>query len=261
MTSVFIEDTGQYTGPGGLTTFTRDEFCAHRFDFHPGEHVVFGGPTTRGKTTMAFDLLRYQANPDVPALVAVSKPRDKTTENYGQRLGYRRVESWPPPPKIGELFDRKNRPSGYLIWPKFGDIHEDVPRAARVTAELMEKVYADGVRNRRAILVMDDTMVKAKILGLDRDMVTILAMAGAMEISLWVFVQKPTDSGRTPLWSYENATHLFFTKGGDESMLKRYGEIAGDKGAILRAVVPQLKDFQFLYIHKYEGYVCIVDAE
>jgi hypothetical protein len=111
------------------------------------------------------------------------------------------------------------------------------------------------------MLIMDDTMVKAKLQNLDGKMVTILAMAGAMGISLWIFVQKPTDSGRVTVWGYEQATHLFFTKGGDKKMLNRYAEIAGDKGSIVTAVVPTLKPYQFLYMHKYEDFICIVDGE
>jgi hypothetical protein len=92
-------------------------------------------------------------------------------------------------------------------------------------------------------------------------MVTILAMAGAMDLGLWVFVQKPTDSGRTPLWAFENCQHLFVSKGGDARMLKRYAEIAGDKGPLLLSAVPTLKTYQFLYVDRVHGHICIVDAK
>lgn len=255
--ALFREDTGSWD-ENGVTVFTRQEFAAHRFDYNAGQHVIFGGPTGRGKTRLAFELLRYCATPDLPALVAVSKPDDETTAKFGEQLGYRRVSEWPPPPKIKDYIDGK--PSGYLIWPKFGNIHEDIPNAQRVTGNLLDHTYANGVKKHKAILMMDDTMVKARVLGLDGDMVTILAMAGAMGIGLWIFVQKPTDSGRTPLWGFENATHFFFTKGGDGRMLARYAEIAGDKGALVKSVVPTLKPYQFLYYHKYEEWLCIVDA-
>jgi hypothetical protein len=194
-------------------------------------------------------------------MVAVSKPDDKETAQQGARLGFRRVSEWPPPPKVKEMFDGK--PPGYLVWPPMGDINTDIPRCAKVTRDLMQHTYAGGVKQRHAILVMDDTMVKAKVMGLDGQMVTILAMAGAMGIGLWIFVQKPTDSGRTTLWGYENATHLFLTKGGDERGLKRYCEIAnaGEYTAIVQRTIPTLTEFQFLYLHKYAGYICIVDAK
>jgi hypothetical protein len=83
-------------------------------------------------------------------------------------------------------------------------------------------------------------------------------MAGGMNLGLWVFVQKPTDSGRTTLWAYENGDHYFFTKGGDDRMLRRYQEIAGDRSAVVRQVVPTLERYQFLYLN--DEMICIVDA-
>lgn len=244
-----------------IAVFKRDVFCESYFHFEKGQHVVFGGPTQRGKTTMAFDLVRHIATPDYPAYVAVSKPDDKTSIAYGNRLGYRRISEFPPTRKVKELDIFNGKPSGYLVWPKFGNIDLDIPNARRVHGKLLSQTYADGAHGKACILIMDDTMVKAKIMNLDNQMVTILAMAGAMGISLWIFVQKPTDSGRTTVWGYEQATHLFFTKGGDTNMLRRYAEIAGDKGEVVKSVVPTLKPFQFLYLHKYEDFICIVDSE
>jgi hypothetical protein len=246
----------------GVTVIRRKTFCAERFPYKLGEHVVFGGPSTRGKTTLAFELVPYIATPEAPAYVAVSKPQDKVTAQRTAELDFRRVEDWPPPKKLQEMLGGK-KPSGYVIWPPFGDLNTDMERCAKVTGKLLEERYASGAsaKNKGGVLVMDDTMVKAKIMGLDAQMVTILAMAGAMKIGLWIFVQKPTDSGRTTLWGYENATHLFFTKGGDARMLQRYAEICGDFGPIVKAIIPTLKPFQFLYVHKTEGYLCIVDSE
>lgn len=237
----------------------RDQYTEKHFHYKPGEHVVFGGPTQRGKTTLAFDLLKPIVSPDFPAYVAVSKPDDKTTATKGQALGFQRVTQWPAPRKVSELWDGK--PSGYLVWPKFGDLDTDMERCGYVTARLMGDRYTQGVRGKRGILVMDDTMVKSKIMGLDRQMTTIIAMAGAMGIGMWVFVQKPTDTGRTPLWAYDNAEHIFLTKGGDRRMRQRYSEIAGVDGKIVMEVIPTLKPFQFLYIKKTEEYICIVDSD
>jgi hypothetical protein len=241
----------------------RQAFCRDYFHYQAGEHVVFGGPTTHGKTTLAFDCMEYICTPDFPAYLAVSKPQDPVTARRGIELGFRRVEDWPPQPKLQEMTGITAKPKGYLIWPRFGNLNEDMERCADVTSRLLMERYAHGAsrRNKGGILVMDDTMVKAKIMGLDREMVTILAMAGAMKLGLWIFVQKPTDSGRTTTWGYEQATHLFFTKGGDDRMLRRYVEILGEHGAIARKIIPTLKPYEFLYVHKVEGYMCIVGAK
>lgn len=256
---LFQSERDSYVRDDGVTTVRRRVFCRDYFPYKKGEHVVFGGPTRRGKTTLAFDLMEYVNTPEFPAYVAVSKPSDEVTESRGRALGFRRVEDWPPSPKLQEMLGGK-KPSGFIIWPPFGDLDADMQRCAEVTGRLLMERYANGAKAKSTggVLVMDDTMVKAKIMGLDNHMVTILAMAGAMKLGLWIFVQKPTDSGRTTLWGYENSTHLFFTKGGDAAMLKRYGEIIGDNGALAKKVIPTLKPYEFLYIHKIEGYLCIV---
>lgn len=249
--------------PDGVWVIRRDVFAAEYFRYKHGEHVVFGGPSTRGKTSLAFDLMEHITTPNFPAYVAVSKPKDKVTNERGQDLGFRFVHEWPPPKQLKELFGGE-KPRGYIVQAKFGDLGEDMERSAILTERLLRERYNSGAspKNKGGILVMDDTMVKAKIQGLDNMMVTILAMAGAMKYGLWVFLQKPTDSGRTTLWGYENATHVFLTRGNDSQMLKRYGEIAGDANAkTAMAVLPTLKPYQFLYIHKYEDYLCIVDAK
>lgn len=244
---------------GGLMVIEREEFSSRYFHYRPGQHVVFGGPSTKGKTRLAFDLLGNIVTPEFPAYVAQSKPTDLETERGAKRLHFRTVSEWPPPRKLQEMKMWDGPPRGYLIKPRFGNIDEDMENCARVTARLMGDRYTAGVKGEKGILVMDDTMVKAKIMGLDNQMVTIIAMAGAMGIGEWVFIQKPTDSGRITLWAYENGIHFFFTKGGDARMLKRYAEIAGEQGTTVMEVVPQLKEYQFLYLHRYEGWMAIVD--
>lgn len=261
-TPLYRSEQSAYVNDHGVTVVQRRSFARDYFAYKKGEHVVFGGPSTRGKTTLAFDLLEYAATPDFPAYIAVSKPRDPVTAQRGAELNFRRVTEWPPPPKIQEMMGGK-KPAGFLVWPPFGDLNTDMERCAAITDKLLMERYANGAsaKNKGGMLVMDDTMIKAKIMGLDKQMVTILAMAGAMNLGLWIFVQKPTDSGRVTTWGYEMATHLFFTKGGDERMLRRYMEIAGDRGALVRQIIPTLKPYEFLYIHKVEGYICIVGAK
>jgi hypothetical protein len=245
----------------GLEILGRQDF-GNRFAeiYEDGDHMVIGGPSTGGKTQMAFDLLPKVTSINCPAFVAQSKPNDKVVDERGKALGYRFVSKWPPKKKLAELLDKKNRPKGYIIRPPFGvDINTDMDRCAKLTADLIGDRYTAGAKGKHGILVMDDTMVKAKILRLDRQMVTIVAMASSMGLGEWVFIQKPTDSGDITLWAYENAKHCLFTKGGDSRMLKRYAEIAGDRSMEVMTAVPGLKEYQFVYLYKPKGFVCIVD--
>jgi hypothetical protein len=243
-----------------LVTVPREEFASSRFHYKAGQHVVFAGPTQRaGKTTLAFKLLEYVATPSLPAYVAVCKPKDKVSSSEGERLGFRRVEEWPVSPRVRELWDGK--PSGYLVWPKFGDMDTDVERCSVVTAKLLGNIYTNGVKNKHAILMLDDTVVKSKVLGLDREMVTIITMSGAMGIGGWFFVQKPTDAGRTALWAYPNAEHVFISKDPEARNRVRYNEIGGFDSNVVYAAQNQLKPYEFLYLERTHGYMCIVGAK
>lgn len=250
------EPAGGFERRGALLVIDRDTFAGSYFDYRAGEHVVFGGPTQRGKTTLAFDLLEVVATPKLPAYVAVSKPHDPTTDRRGRELGFRRVQDWPPPHQVSELWDGPTR--GYLVWPKFGDIDADVDRCAYVTSKLIRDRYAAGVKRKRGILVLDDTMVKSRLMGLDREMTTVLAMAGAMGLGQWTFVQKPTDSGRTAIWSYNAAEHLFLAKDPDRRNRLRYDEIGGFDTREVADAVGELGAYEFLYLKRTGGYMCIV---
>lgn len=238
----------------------RLEFCQYYWDYKPGEHVVFAGPTQlAGKTTLAFQLLEYTATPQCPAFIAVSKPRDPVTEKEMKRLGYRLVRDWPPEPKFKDMWGDK--PAGYVIWPQFGDMDKDVSNSAAITGRLLRDRYAKGVKGQKGILVCDDTVVKSKLLGLDREMTTHIAMAGAMDLGGWYFVQKPTDSGRAAIWAYGNSAHVFLSHEPDKRNRTRYDEIGGFESAQIAEIVRTLKPFQFLYIKRSGSRICIVDKD
>jgi hypothetical protein len=239
----------------------RLEFARSFFWYKPGEHVVFAGPTQRaGKTTLSFQLLEYTATPEMPAYVAVSKPRDPVTEREMRRLHYRLVDEWPVPVRVQDLWAGE-KPSGYVIWPKFGDIDADVDNAARVTSALLRDRYAQGVKGKKGILVCDDTVVKSKLLGLDRYMTTHIAMAGAMDLGGWYFVQKPTGSGNASIWAYGNSEHIFISHDPDKRNRIRYDEIGGFPSHQVDEISRTLKPFQFLYLKRSGAHICIVDSE
>lgn len=261
MTTMTAEDYPQpYQRDDGLWVFCRAEFAANRFDYKAGQHVVFAGPTQRaGKSTLAFQLLEYTATPEMPAYVAVCKPSDPVSAREGKRLGYRRVTEWPPSPTLRQYFEHK--PTGYLVWPKFGDMSTDVETATRVTAQLMGDIYTKGARDKHAILVLDDTVIKSKVMGLDREMTTIIAMAGAMGVGGWFFVQKPTDAGKAALWAYPNSEHVFLSKDPEKRNRIRYNEIGGFDSNRVYNAMQELRPYQFLYLERTHGYMCVVDSK
>lgn len=247
-----------YEREDGLLVVDRTEFCAARFVYEKGQHVTFGGPSQWGKTSLCFDLLEYVATPENPAYVAVSKPKDKVTEQRGHELDYRFVDEWPPPPSLKYMFNGK--PNGFIVKPKFGDIDKDAETTGRILGALLSDRYAAGVKNQHGIMVLDDTYVKAKVQGLDKKMTTLSAMAGAMGLGAWMFVQKPTGAGQAVLMSYANSDHIFLTKDKDERNRIRYNQIGGFDSKEIFRILPTLDRFQFLYVNS-EGQMCIVDKK
>lgn len=254
------ETPSAYERPDGVWVFKRPEF-KRRFTYNPGEHVVFAGPTQlAGKTTLAFCLLEDCATPDVPVYVAVSKPTDKVTSREGARLGYRRVPDYPFPQKIKEMFP-DGKPSGYLIWPDMSDPRTAMENASAVTSRLIDGVYADGAKKKKCILYLQDTVTKSKVLGLDRQMVMVITMSGAMGVGGWFEVQKPSDAGKAALWSYPNAAHVFISKDPVKKNRAYYDDIGGHEGGRVADISLSLKPYQFLYLERAHGYMCIVDAD
>lgn len=247
-----------YERADGLLVVDRTEFCAARFTYKPGQHVTFGGPSQWGKTSLCFDLLEYNATPDLPAYVGVSKPKDPVTEKRGKELEYRFVDDWPPPPSLNYMF--KGKPNGYIVKPNFGDIDTDAETTGKILGRLLSERYRAGIKNQHAIMVLDDTYVKAKVQGLDKKMTTLSAMAGAMGIGAWMFVQKPTGAGQAVLMSYSNSEHIFLTKDKDERNRTRYNEIGGHDSKLIFKILPTLERFQFLYVNA-DGQICIVDKK
>jgi hypothetical protein len=249
-----------YQRDDGIWVIPRTEAVRDRIDVEPGQHVVFAGPTQNGKTELAFALLEYTATPEIPAYVAVSKPRDPVTSKWGAKLGYRRSGTYPPPPKIKEL-SKDHRPAGYLIWPDMSTSGTAVGNAANVTRDLINGVYADGSKGKKCFLILDDTVTKSKVLGLDKEMVMVLTMAGAMGIGGWTFVQKPTGAGETALWSFSQSDHIFIARDPDKRNRERYTEIGGFDSKEVERVTMTLKTYQFLYLERKHRYMCIVDSK
>lgn len=228
-----------------------------------GQHVVFGGPTQiSGKTQLCFDLLEYAATPDCPAFVFVSKPGDAVTKHYAKLYKWRVVREWPPNKQLKEYFGHKY--SGYVIWPVFGDLHQDRQKVYNVLSTAVADLYgktATSKKPKHGILVFDDTRDKEKVVGLKYEMTTVVTMAGAMGLGAWCFVQKGSQQGDTALAAYPAAAHCFLFHDPTLSGREYYAGIGGVDPQYIEWVLPQLKKRQCLYIGRNSQAVYIVDND
>ena len=88
-----------------------------------------------------------------------------------------------------------------------------------------------------------------------------LANPPAGGIGGWTFVQKPTDAGKTALWSFSQSDHIFIARDPDKKNRERYREIGGIDVARVDDISQSLQKYQFLYIEREHGYMCIVGSE
>lgn len=242
--------------------YPRHYFAERVFDYTPGDHVVFGGPTQiSGKTQLAFDLLEFTATPECPAFVAVSKPRDAVTSYYAKKYDWKIVREWPPTKSMREYFGHKY--SGYVIWPKFGDLDTDAENAYRVESRMLRDLYAKGAgkKPKHGIVVMDDTRDKEKVIGLKFEMTQYLAMAGAMGLGEWCFVQKGSQQGDTMQMAYPNAQHVFLFYDPTVRGREYYGDIGGVDPDYIDFVLKNLKKRQCLYIKRSGPELAIIDSD
>jgi hypothetical protein len=230
--------------------FGRAEFIRERWGYRPGEHVTFLGPTTCGKTTLAYELMEVTARPQLPAVVLVMKPRDKVVARMSQRNHYRIVRTWPPMPSIWQ----PRKPPGWVLWPR----HEFDPDLddPRLYAEFRRGILQSYKKGNR-IIFGDEVYGLTTELQLTRELIAIWSRGSAMGCGLWSASQRPA---MIPLWAYSQAHHLFLWHDPDRRARIRYSEIGGVDPGLVQDIVMGLDSYQALYIRRRGRAMCVVEA-
>lgn len=235
-----------------IVRIDREEFISDFFDYKPGEHVTFLAPTGNGKTTLAMQLLGEVATPELPAVALVMKPRDETSEEFGEKNGYKKIENWPP---------RKNpfakKPPGYLLWPheNWADLDETDERQAIV----FEKCLKDTYRKGGHIIFADELYSLDKELGLDKELNRLWTKGRSMGTGIWGASQRPANIPRN---AYSQAQHLFLSWDPDKDTRRRYGEIGGMDPHLVIDATEQTDEYEWVYVHPKgrQSTICIVSA-
>lgn len=235
---------------GNFKFWDRKTFLEDVWEYEGGEHVTVLGPTGSGKTYLAYQLLQHSVREELPGLVLVMKPKDKTAEEWSKKLDFPVVRDWPPP-KTKTLF-RDHKPKGWTVWPYFvKDPDIDEPRHAAFFRRVLLDCYQHGDR----IIFADEVYSLEEELKLTRILRTIWTKGRSMECGMVAASQRPAEISRL---AYQ-AHHLFIAHDGDEDAQRRLSEIGGhvDAGQV-RWILPQLKDKEFLYINRDQRAMCIV---
>lgn len=239
----------------GVLVVPRQEFLERRWSYQPGQHVTGIGFTQCGKSTLMFELLGRSAVPTCPAVVLVSKPRDPTPTRWGRKLGFRRIKTWPPPPRAPWA----EKPSGWMLWPQLGDMRKDPATLRTQFSAAMSESYsqAAGRRGQNRIIMADEIIGASKRLKLGDDFDQLWEQGSGMGIGLWAAAQRPFNA---PQNAYEQSAHLFLWGSTDKRNRKRFTEIGGVDSELVDRTVSGLRAHEVLYIRRTDYTVCIIEA-
>lgn len=215
------------TLPSQVDVISRRELI-RGFDYGPGQHVTTLGPTQRGKTTLALQLLGHVTNKDHKAVLLAGKPphRDAVMGKAADRMNLTIVEEWPPTPV--EKFKTRNK-NGYVLRPHqtLSDLDADNENLRKQFRKALMTNYAS---KEPVITVVDEAHHVQNDLGLKKEYEAPL-MRGAPHNAVWSIIQR----GRFMTYLvYDAPEHLFIFYDPDRSNQKRYSEIGGvDPGQLI----------------------------
>lgn len=208
---------------------TWPEFLA-ALDWQQGEHVTLIGPTGRGKTTLALQLMERRTY----TVTMACKPKDPLISALVIDRGQTLIQDWPPP----EPRDLYNR---VVFWPPIGKMKHVGLQKRRFASALMDIYEAGGW-----CVYFDEARYLTQFLNL-QSLAELLWLQGrSLGISLVCSTQRPY---WIPLSAYDQATHLFIWRDSDERNIKRLCEMASVDNATIREAISSLDTHEFLYIN------------
>lgn len=234
-----------------VAVFPRDEFLAERWDYRGGEHVGVFAPNGGGKSTLQYQLLETTARSELPALVLAPKPYDDTMDEWGKRLEFPIVDTYPIP-----VHKRLSRQPGYIVRPRHTwDLKADERNHADIFRRLIMTEMKKNPKKHGPRLVVVDEILGLMDLDLDDEMRAMLTRGRSGGLGAMGGSQKAAFIGT---WWYDQTKHLFVGWTPDRRGLARLDEISGQDPGLVRAVVQCLPEFAFCYTRTRGRVLCVV---
>ncbi len=207
-------------------------------NYRHDEHVTIVGPTGRGKTTIALELLKLRRN----VVVIGTKSEDKVLRGLVRSKEYVRSNTLPSPAVARRV----------IVWPKFTGI-DDVETQRRIIAGVFDQAF----RERNRTILADELHYLAEFLRMGPRLKLWWTQGRSAGCSLIAGFQRPA---WVPRDAYSSATHLFIFGTADDNDAKALGGIGGLNSRTIRYVVQWLEQdpsrfHEFLYVNTRTGYM------
>jgi len=217
------------------------EAFLQRFKWEQGEHITLVGPTGQGKTMLSRHLLDRRRF----VVVFATKRKDPMIDRM-KKDGYALIRRFDGQRVQGDR---------YILQPPQGkSIRETRANQKREFGYAMEVAYEQG----SWCVVIDEGKMICDTFGLTPEVEMLLQGGRTLGVSVIMGVQRPV---KIPLAAYDQATHLFFFREGDEANLKRIGGIGGVSNKLVREAVSMLESHQVLYLNTRNGEMAITKAK
>jgi energy-coupling factor transporter ATP-binding protein EcfA2 len=195
------------------------------------EHITLVGPTGRGKSTLALELVdrrRYAA-------IIATKPSDTVLRDALVELRFRTVTSVPPI-QVAPRF---------CIWPEMRGLI-DIPQQREVIGTALDTMFRQGGRS----VLIDETHYVAEMLRQQHRLKLWWQQGRSINCSLIAGFQRPA---WVPRDAYSAASHLFLFGTADDTDSRALGGLGGLSSRTIRYAVEYLaadpeRRHHFLYV-------------
>lgn len=214
-----------------------------RTNWKQGQHVALIGPTGRGKTTIAHQVLDIRTY----VVVLAVKRNDDTLERFrdggtpaGRAAGfhytrYRVIKKWPPEHGWHKV----------VLWLK-PDSFKDLREQAYKLHAALENIYLAG----GWAVYFDEAGYIAGNLGLSGQLGILLNQGRSSGLSIVCAMTRPHSMvARIPSETLNQCRHIIIFRYTDEREIKSCGEIAGINNKLMQHYMSLLGEYDFLYVY------------